>query len=92
MEPDIELAWNLRSANGPVDKVFRGGKPPPRSIVKQVNYVDNPFFPEALQDAAPQALQLQLLLSKQVKLTRGQIEREVVRKARHALKRAGSAI
>ena len=53
MEPDIELAWNLRSAKNPADKLFRGGKPPPRSIVKQVNYVDNPFFPEALQDAAP---------------------------------------
>lgn len=43
------FTWNRRSVNDPVDKMFLGGPPPPNSIVKKVDWRDNPFFPEVLR-------------------------------------------
>ncbi len=43
-------SWNRRFITDPVDKMFLGGTPPPRSIIQQVNYDDNPFFPEVLKE------------------------------------------
>lgn len=47
---DSELwwSWNRRDVKDPVDKMFLGGAPPPRSIVRKVGYADNPWFPKVL--------------------------------------------
>lgn len=36
--------WNPVNPTDPVDAYFRKGKPPPRTIVTEVNYHDNPYF------------------------------------------------
>jgi phage terminase large subunit len=51
--------WNPDLNTDPVDAMFRGGnlddedrlafKPPPQSIVREVNYSDNPWFPDVLR-------------------------------------------
>jgi phage terminase large subunit len=43
------FSWNRRSVKDPVDAMFLGGKPPPNSLVAQMNWRDNPFFPEVLR-------------------------------------------
>jgi len=50
-KPDSELwfSWNPRSPKDPVDNMFRGGEPPPSSIVREIHWYDNPFFPEVLK-------------------------------------------
>ena len=49
-QPKSELwaIWNPLEDGSPVDKRFRKS-PPPRSIVQEVNWNDNPFFPEGLK-------------------------------------------
>jgi phage terminase large subunit len=47
---ELIFTWNRRSAKDPVDKLFLGGEPPPNSVVHQVNWRDNPFFPKVLWD------------------------------------------
>lgn len=47
---ELIFTWNRRSAKDPVDKLFLGGMPPPNSVVRQVNWRDNPFFPRVLYD------------------------------------------
>lgn len=47
---EIWFTWNPRFETDPVDSMFRGGEPPPRSIVKRVNWDANPWFPEVLRD------------------------------------------
>lgn len=43
--------WNPDLPSDPVDALFRGEKgPPPNSIVRQVNYDDNPWFPDVLRE------------------------------------------
>jgi phage terminase large subunit-like protein len=51
-KPDSELwfSWNPRSANDPVDRLLRGEAPPAGAIVRKVNYTDNPFFPDVLEE------------------------------------------
>jgi phage terminase large subunit len=51
-KPGSELwfSWNPRFATDPVDAMFRGGEPPPNSIIKRVNFDRNPFFPQVLRD------------------------------------------
>lgn len=44
------FSWNRRSADDPVDRMFLGGEPPPNSVVRRVNWNDNPFFPDVLRD------------------------------------------
>lgn len=44
--------WNPDLDTDPVDVMFRGRHgPPPGSIVREVNYPDNPWFPEVLRVA-----------------------------------------
>ena len=51
-KPGSELwfSWNPRNAKDPVDQRFRGEALPDNSIVKKVNYTDNPFFPAELEE------------------------------------------
>jgi phage terminase large subunit len=50
-KPGSELwfSWNPRDATDPVDSLLRGDSPPPSSNVVNVNYFDNPWFPDVLQ-------------------------------------------
>jgi phage terminase large subunit len=46
---EIWAEWNPENESDPVDAMFRGPDgAPPGSIVREVNWVDNPFFPEVL--------------------------------------------
>lgn len=49
-KPDSEIwfSWNPRHDTDPVDQFFRGSAPPKNAIVQQVNYGDNPWFPDVL--------------------------------------------
>jgi phage terminase large subunit len=45
-------SWNPDQPTDPVDVLLRNpAGPPPNSIVKEVNYTDNPWFPEVLREA-----------------------------------------
>lgn len=44
------FSFNRRNESDPVDKMFLGGTPPPKSLVRQVNWRDNPWFPQELHD------------------------------------------
>ncbi len=47
---EIWAEWNPELETDPVDQKFRGPSgAPPGSIVRQVNWVDNPFFPDVLR-------------------------------------------
>lgn len=47
---EIWAEWNPEHETDPVDQLFRSeGGAPPGSIVRQVNWVDNPFFPDVLK-------------------------------------------
>ena len=46
---EIWFSWNPESSDDPIDKFLRGGNPPPDSVVVEANYMDNPWFPEVLQ-------------------------------------------
>lgn len=48
-DSEIWFTWNPRHATDPVDRFLRGEKVPPNSIVRQVNYTDNPHLPEVLR-------------------------------------------
>jgi phage terminase large subunit len=51
--------WNPDLPTDPVDAMFRGGNleegeeftPPPNSIVREINYRDNPWFPSVLRES-----------------------------------------
>lgn len=45
---EIWFSWNPDQATDPVDEFLRSDNPPPRSIIRQVNWQDNPFFPAEL--------------------------------------------
>lgn len=50
---EIWAEWNPYLPTDPVEEIFCGEKgPPPGSIVRKVNYYDNPFFPEVLRREA----------------------------------------
>lgn len=51
-EEDSELwfSWNPNLETDPVDVLLRGDNPPPNSRVVQVNYTDNPWFPDVLRE------------------------------------------
>jgi len=44
------FSWNPRHASDPVDELLRGPNPPPAAKVVRVNYEDNPFFPQVLEE------------------------------------------
>lgn len=50
-KPNSELwfTWNPNQASDPVDVLLRGDRPPPDCIVREVNYKDNPWFPDVLR-------------------------------------------
>ncbi len=50
---EIWCDWNPDLPTDPVDAMFRcndpkGGEPPPNALIQEVNWHDNPFFPETL--------------------------------------------
>lgn len=51
-KPGSELwfSWNPNDAKDPVDDLLRGDEPPPGSIVVEVNFTDNPWFPDVLRE------------------------------------------
>jgi phage terminase large subunit len=50
-KPGSELwfSWNPDQETDPVDALLRGKNPPPDSVVIEVNFEDNPWFPEVLR-------------------------------------------
>ncbi|MGL4975995.1 MAG: PBSX family phage terminase large subunit [Bosea sp. (in: a-proteobacteria)] len=47
---EMWFSWNPGRADDPVDLLLRGASPPDDSIVIQVNWRDNPWFPPALRE------------------------------------------
>ena len=45
----IMFTWNPRAATDPVDAMFRGETAPPGTIRREVNWSDNPWFPDVLR-------------------------------------------
>lgn len=43
---ELWFSWNPGTAKDPVDALFRAGEPPPRSIIVEANFQDNPWFDE----------------------------------------------
>lgn len=50
-KPGSELwfTWNPENETDPVDDLLRGENLPEDAIVKRVNYIDNPWFPDVLE-------------------------------------------
>jgi len=50
-KPGSELwfTWNPSQATDPVDVLLRGSTPPPDAAIVEVNFSDNPWFPEVLR-------------------------------------------
>lgn len=46
---EIWFSWNPSQETDPVDVLLRGKEPPPDSVVIEVNYEDNPWFPDVLR-------------------------------------------
>lgn len=49
-DSEIWFSWNRELETDPVDAMFLGGEPPPRSIIRKVGWEDNPWFPEVLRE------------------------------------------
>jgi len=51
-KPGSEIWWsfNRASEKDPVDRMFLGGTPPPRSLIRKVGHADNPWFPDVLRE------------------------------------------
>lgn len=51
-KPGSELlfTWNPSMPTDPIEILLRGDNPPPDAIVKEVNFVNNPWFPDVLQE------------------------------------------
>lgn len=47
---EIWFSWNPRYETDAVDAFFRGAEPHPDAIVVEVNWSDNPWFPQVLRD------------------------------------------
>lgn len=63
-DSEIWFTWNPNSELDAVDMMFRGPTPPVNSIVRQVNFWQNPFFPRFLRMKRSIAgLQIQRLIS-----------------------------
>jgi phage terminase large subunit len=48
-ESELWFTWNPNQSSDPVDSLLRGPNPPPDAIVREVNYRDNPWFPDVLK-------------------------------------------
>lgn len=44
------FTWNPRFETDPIERLLRGPKPPDKTVIVQVNYSDNPWFPAVLRD------------------------------------------
>jgi phage terminase large subunit len=55
---EIWVVYNPRKKDDPVDKMFREGAPPPRSMVVEVNHDSNPWFPDELEEQRKHAQQV----------------------------------
>ena len=49
-DSEIWLSWNPRFETDPIHKIFVVDETPPSSLVCEVNYEDNPWFPQVLRD------------------------------------------
>lgn len=51
-KPGSELwfTWNPAAADDPIDHLLRGENPPENATVVEVNYCDNPWFPDVLRE------------------------------------------
>jgi len=47
---ELWFSWNPNLDTDPVDAFLRCDNPPPDSVVIEVNYFDNPWFPQVLKD------------------------------------------
>lgn len=47
---ELWFSWNPDSPTDPVDSLLRGSTPPPGAVVLNVNYNDNPWFPDVLRE------------------------------------------
>ena len=47
---ELWFSWNPRRKNDPIDLFLRGSKSPENAAVVQVNYNDNPWFPDVLEE------------------------------------------
>ena len=47
---EMWFGWNPDQPTDPIDVLLRGENPPPDSCVIEVNYDDNPWFPDVLRD------------------------------------------
>lgn len=47
---EIWASWNPRANTDPIDSLLRCTEPPPDSTVVEVNWKDNPWFPQVLRD------------------------------------------
>lgn len=45
-DAEIWARWNPRNEDDPIDKMFRGGNPPPNSVCVEVGWRDNPYLNE----------------------------------------------
>jgi phage terminase large subunit len=48
-ESELWFTWNPANQSDPVDHLLRSETPPPGSCVVEVNYLDNPWFPDVLK-------------------------------------------
>lgn len=46
---ELWFSWNPDQPTDPIDALLRGANPPPDSVVVEVNYEQNPWFPEVLR-------------------------------------------
>lgn len=46
---EIWFSWNPNKSTDPVDVLLRGDNPPPDAVVIEVNFHDNPWFPDVLR-------------------------------------------
>lgn len=46
---EIWFTWNPSQSTDPVDTLLRSANPPPDAVVLEVNYADNPWFPDVLR-------------------------------------------
>lgn len=46
---EIWFTWNPNESTDPVDALLRCDNPPPNTILAEVNYMDNPWFPDVLK-------------------------------------------
>ncbi len=49
-DAEIWASWNPQAPEDPIDALLRGPTPPPRSIVVEANWNDNPWFPDDLRE------------------------------------------